>query len=49
MAGRDLWSQALYADVDAKLAVTALKAKFVQNAEALLHGDLHTGGPWYAQ
>ncbi|BDA46322.1 probable methylthioribose-1-phosphate isomerase at N-terminal half [Coccomyxa sp. Obi] len=30
-------------DVEAKAAVTALKAKFVQQRQALLHGDLHTG------
>ena len=31
-------------DVAARVAASALKLKFCQNAEALLHGDLHTGG-----
>ncbi|CAL8462461.1 g1994 [Coccomyxa elongata] len=30
-------------DVEAKAAITALKAKFLQQRQALLHGDLHTG------
>jgi hypothetical protein len=34
-------------DVEAKVAISALKRKFMTHAEALLHGDLHTGGwPW---
>ncbi|PRW55925.1 translation initiation factor fusion with methylthioribose kinase [Chlorella sorokiniana] len=33
----------LHADVAARVAATKLKAKFIQNQEALLHGDLHTG------
>lgn len=33
----------LRADVEAKAAVSVLKRKFCQNAEALIHGDLHTG------
>lgn len=34
---------ALRADGDAKRAATEAKAKFCQNRQALLHGDLHTG------
>jgi 5-methylthioribose kinase len=30
-------------DVAAKLAISALKAKFVGTQQAFLHGDLHTG------
>jgi 5-methylthioribose kinase len=30
-------------DIELKLAVQELKNKFMNNAEALLHGDLHTG------
>jgi hypothetical protein len=30
-------------DVAAKAAIFRLKQKFCQNAEALIHGDLHTG------
>jgi 5-methylthioribose kinase len=30
-------------DAELKLAITALKAKFLTSAEALIHGDLHTG------
>ena len=30
-------------DVELKVAVTALKARFLTAAEALIHGDLHTG------
>jgi S-methyl-5-thioribose kinase len=33
----------LRADVPAKAAAFKLKQKFCQNAEALIHGDLHTG------
>jgi 5-methylthioribose kinase len=33
----------LRADVAAKAAAFRLKQKFCQNAEALIHGDLHTG------
>jgi hypothetical protein len=37
---------ALRSDVEAKKAASALKRKFMTHAEALLHGDLHTGeGP----
>jgi 5-methylthioribose kinase len=31
------------ADVEAKAAITKLKGKFCNSAEALIHGDLHTG------
>lgn len=34
---------ALHADSAAKAAAAAAKAKFAQNRQALLHGDLHTG------
>jgi S-methyl-5-thioribose kinase len=34
---------ALRSDVELKVAITALKKKFTEQAEALLHGDLHTG------
>src|SRR5205823_2510059 len=30
-------------DGDLKLAISALKLKFLANAEAMIHGDLHTG------
>jgi 5-methylthioribose kinase len=30
-------------DGDLKLAISALKLKFLSNAEAMIHGDLHTG------
>eukprot|EP00879_Flechtneria_rotunda_P017191 GHRR01018005.1.p1 GENE.GHRR01018005.1~~GHRR01018005.1.p1 ORF type:complete len:612 (+),score=268.65 GHRR01018005.1:221-1837(+) len=33
----------LQADAAAKVAVSNLKQKFCQNAEVLIHGDLHTG------
>ncbi|WP_027834075.1 S-methyl-5-thioribose kinase [Maritalea myrionectae] len=33
----------LRADIDLKVAAQHLKAKFCNNAETLLHGDLHTG------
>lgn len=33
----------LHADVEAKAAVSLLKEKFCHSAEALSHGDLHTG------
>lgn len=33
----------LRADIDLKVEVQHLKAKFCNNAETLLHGDLHTG------
>ncbi len=31
------------ADIDLKVAAQDMKAKFVNNAETMLHGDLHTG------
>ena len=34
---------ALQSDVAAKVAVSRLKAAFVGQPQALLHGDLHTG------
>jgi 5-methylthioribose kinase len=34
---------AVRADLELKAAVAALKDKFVQSTEALIHGDLHTG------
>eukprot|EP00798_Chlamydomonas_sp_ICE-L_P015321 gene15321-21405_t len=34
---------ALYTDSEAKEAISHLKTRFVQCAEALLHGDMHTG------
>lgn len=34
---------AIRADQDWKIAVQELKLKFLSNAEALIHGDLHTG------
>ncbi|GAB4820787.1 hypothetical protein N2152v2_007833 [Parachlorella kessleri] len=36
-------AKALYSDTEAKLAVSKLKARFCEQAQALLHGDLHTG------
>ncbi len=39
----DPWAAAIRADADLKVAVSRLKAKFLASAEALLHGDLHTG------
>lgn len=35
--------QAIRSDLELKQAIGKLKAKFVDNTEALLHGDLHTG------
>eukprot|EP00887_Chlorella_sp_A99_P002733 scaffold6.g2733.t1 len=34
---------ALQADAEAKVAAARLKARFIEHAQALLHGDLHTG------
>jgi 5-methylthioribose kinase len=39
----DPWAAAIRSDADLKIAVSRLKAKFLGSAEALLHGDLHTG------
>src|SRR5262245_53189649 len=36
-------------DGDLKLAISALKLKFLSNAEALIHGDLHTGSVMLTQ
>jgi len=36
-------AQSFARDPELKIAVTALKAKFLTAAEALVHGDLHTG------
>jgi 5-methylthioribose kinase len=33
----------LRADAEAKVAVSVLKRKFCSSADALIHGDLHTG------
>ena len=39
----DAEAEALYKDAEAKAAVARLKSIFIQNKQALLHGDLHTG------
>lgn len=39
----DGWARAIREDGDLKVAVSRLKLKFMGSAEALLHGDLHTG------
>jgi 5-methylthioribose kinase len=39
----DALAESLRRDTPLKLAVQELKARFLSNAEALLHGDLHTG------
>ncbi|MEO1689536.1 MAG: S-methyl-5-thioribose kinase, partial [Pseudomonadota bacterium] len=39
----DPWAARLREDADLKIAVSRLKVKFMSSAEALLHGDLHTG------
>jgi 5-methylthioribose kinase len=36
-------ARAIRADADLKVAVSRLKLRFMASAEALLHGDLHTG------
>lgn len=36
-------ASALLGDAEAKVAVSQLKAKFMTDTQALLHGDLHTG------
>lgn len=41
--GLDRVAQVFAEDADLKVAITALKAKFLTSAEALIHGDLHTG------
>jgi 5-methylthioribose kinase len=35
--------QAIREDLELKLCISRLKAKFMESTEALLHGDLHTG------
>jgi 5-methylthioribose kinase len=39
----DALAESVHRDTPLKLAVQELKARFLSNAEALLHGDLHTG------
>lgn len=39
----DGWAARIRGDADLKVAVSRLKLKFMGAAEALLHGDLHTG------
>ncbi|MEM8663948.1 MAG: S-methyl-5-thioribose kinase [Pseudomonadota bacterium] len=39
----DGWAAAIREDSDLKVAVSRLKSKFLGSAEALIHGDLHTG------
>jgi len=39
----DRFATAVRGDDDLKIAVSRLKLKFLSSAEALLHGDLHTG------
>ena len=39
----DPWAESLRSDEQAKAAVSELKVRFLTSAEALLHGDLHTG------
>jgi 5-methylthioribose kinase len=39
----DGWAEAVRHDADLKIAVSRLKLKFLSSAQALLHGDLHTG------
>jgi 5-methylthioribose kinase len=39
----DEFARSLHVDADAKRAALDAKAKFIQNRQALLHGDLHTG------
>ncbi len=41
--GLDLLVASLRADSDLKIAAQELKAAFANNAETMLHGDLHTG------
>src|SRR5262249_43929606 len=51
IAERNRWTQPqldaiaaeFRADVGLKLAISRLKVKFLSSAEALIHGDLHTG------
>lgn len=41
--GLDDVVERIRADIDLKVAAQDMKAKFVNNAETMLHGDLHTG------
>lgn len=41
--GLDAIAQRFANDAELKVAITELKAKFLGSAEALIHGDLHTG------
>ncbi|HEX2875409.1 MAG TPA: S-methyl-5-thioribose kinase [Polyangiaceae bacterium] len=41
--GLDAIAQRFANDAELKIAITELKAKFLGSAEALIHGDLHTG------
>ena len=41
--GLDAIAQRFATDPELKIAITELKAKFLGSAEALIHGDLHTG------
>jgi 5-methylthioribose kinase len=41
--GLDAIANRFARDPELKIAITALKAKFLGSAEALIHGDLHTG------
>jgi 5-methylthioribose kinase len=41
--GLDSIAQRFANDAELKVAITELKAKFLGSAEALIHGDLHTG------
>ncbi|KQN44142.1 methylthioribose kinase [Serratia sp. Leaf50] len=40
---------ALRADIPLRIAVAALKQRFLSNAEALLHGDVHSGSIFVAE
>ena len=42
-AGLDSIVARIRADIDLKIAAQDMKAKFANNAETMLHGDLHTG------
>lgn len=39
----DAWAARIREDADLKIAVSRLKMRFMGSAEALLHGDMHTG------
>ena len=42
-ANREFVQRELYDDMELRLAVAKLKFEFMNNAQALLHGDLHSG------